>query len=173
MSKIVIIIVCLLGFLIFSNLMLLPRYQNLEILNAQIGEKESELASKEEYFAQIQSLSQQLEQYSEEFSKIEFSLPDKPELAAFFQFLQRACSENGLILRNIKGFETKKPAKDEKINEIIIGFEVSGSFESLMNFLKTLEKSARIIDVLYLSFSMPKEGESTFVFDIKVKIHSW
>lgn len=173
MSKIIIIAISLLGILVFANLALLPHYQDLKIVQVKTVEKQAELISKEKYFSQIESLSQELKNYPDELSKIEFSVPDSPRLPDFFEFLQKTCSEKGLILANIKSFETRPTPKGEKTRETIIVFEVSGSFESLVNFLKTLEKSARMIEVLNISFSTPKTEGGPFAFEIKLKINSY
>jgi len=172
MSKVFIISISLFSILIFGNFAFLPHYRDLRALRTEINEKNAELASIEEYFAQIEFLSQELQQYPEELGKIEFALPANPDFAPFFAFLQRACSENGLIFKKINSFKALTHEKGEKTDKSEVRFEASGDFNSLLNFLTILEKSVRMIEVVKISFSSPEQDE-TFSFKITAQIHSY
>lgn len=172
MPKVFIISISLFCTLVFGNFVLSPRYQDFKILKAEISEKQAELSSKKEYFVRIESLSQELQEYTDELRKIEFALPADPNFAPFFEFLQKSCSENGLILKKINSFAVLIPKKGQEIKQNRVDFEVSGDFNSLLSFLVTLEKSARIIDIIKISFSTPIQNEA-FSFKIIARIHSY
>ena len=173
MPKVFIISISLFCTLIFGNFVLSPHYQDFKMLRAEIKEKQAELSSKKEYFARIESLFEELKQYPDGLEKIEFALPADPNFAPFFEFLQKSCSENGLILKKINSFATLIPEKGQEIKQNRVDFEVSGDFNSLLNFLATLEKSARIIDIVKISFSTPIENLKVFSFKIIARIHSY
>lgn len=159
MSKLFIVSISFICMLIFGNFVLLPQYRNMKLLKAEVAEMQTELSFKEEYFADLRDLAGKLEQHSRELAKIDFALPDTPRLASFFEFLQKACSENGMILKGITSFTTSQSAQDIRIEESRIGFEVSGTFDSLMGFFEAFEKSARLVEVSHVSFTAPQESE--------------
>lgn len=171
MSKFLFIPIILVCILAVGNFALLPRYQYLETLKVQIAEKESELASREEYFSELRSLSKELDKYSEEFSKINFALPSSPNFSSLFEFLQNTCSGNRLILKKIGLFTTSPSKLGEKIKESQVGVEVSGTFQDFMSFLSTVETSARLVEVSNISFTSSEEG-NIFSFNLMIKVHS-
>ena len=171
MPKIFIISISLFCILIFGNFAILPNYRALGIKNIELNEKRAELASKEQYFEQIKSLINDLDEYSDQLEKVWFAVPDNPDFVPFFGFLQKTCAENGLILGKINSFESLASKKANRVEKSIVHFEAIGNFNSLLNFLKALEKSARIIEIVGIDFSTPKQDEA-FIFKIEAKIHS-
>jgi len=148
------------------------------MIQAQVLEKEIELANKEKYLAQLASLSQELEKYKEELSKIDFAIPEGAQLPSFFKFLEKSCSENGLVLKSIGRFTTitlrDEIKKDVNLKKTQIDVAVSGKFEDFIKFILILEKSARLIQVSNFSLGLPEEGVSDiFSFNIKMIIHSY
>jgi len=172
MEKPLVIIICILLSLIYGVFIFLPKYRDFNVLKAQISQKQMELNQREEYLSQLDFLSKELEKHKQSLSKIELALPLEPNLPPLFVFLQKACSENGLVFKKIDRFSTNFSKKAAEIKETEIEFETSGTFPSFLNFLLTLEKSARLIEVDSVSFALPKEGD-VFSFKIKIKIHSY
>jgi Tfp pilus assembly protein PilO len=182
MSKLLITSVLFFCLLILGNFVLLPRYRSLNLLNAEVAAKELELSSKEEYVSQLESLSRILEKHPEELSKIDFALPLEPNLPSLFEFLQGICSDKRLVLKRIGAFAIVPVGKDTGLKRTRVGFEVSGTFDALMDFLSVLEKSARLIEVSQISFrsEVAKEGEEEegaeaeiFTFKITANIFSY
>jgi len=174
MPKFFIVLISLLCILIFGTFVVLPKYRDFRVSNAEVSGKQAELASQEEYISQLESLSKKLEQYPEELSKINLALSPDVNLPSLFEFLGKACSENGLVFKKVGSFSSDifKEYEDEKIKETRIEFEVSGTFDALLSFLSTLEKSARLIEVSHISFVSPKEGD-VFSFKMQVKVYSY
>ena len=195
MNKSIVASLILLAVLTIGIFLILPKYQELKAFKIKIDEKRDELQYKEEYFSDLQETSDRLKDYKEELEKIESALPDNPSLPSFFNFLQKATSQNGLILKNLGSFSivlpsissvkktveekaTEKNVKETekkipKVKKISLAIEVSGSYSSFKNFLESLEKSARLIEVENISFSSPKPGEETFSYTLKLKTFSY
>lgn len=165
--------------------MIWPKYQESEALRLKIEEKETEIRYLEAYFSNLNQLSQELEGYEVQLSKIGFALPSDSSLAliSLINFLQKASSQNGLIFKELGSFsiispktltetpglpETKPPSE---IKEIHLSFEVAGSYSALKNFLHTLEKSARLIEVENISFVY--EEVEIFSFNFEIKTYSY
>lgn len=174
MPRILIIAVSLGLVMIFVMLFLWPKYQNFTNLQIQLKNKEAELRNQNEYYKDLFSLSEKLKEFETEISNIDSALPSDVSAAAlsFHNYLPKAASENGVILKNMGSFSISTLSGKENIQVISIPIEVSGSYSSLKNFLTALEKSARIIEVTSISFSSPQE-EEFFGFQLNVQTHSY
>lgn len=163
------IAICLFLTLLLGVFFLYPKYQDLTILQKKIKGKKAELHSKEGYFLDLSDTSEKLKQYEVQFSKIDSALPLKPSLPSLFNFLQRAASQNGLILQEIS--PTFAP-NSEGLRETRVTLIMTGSYSSFKSFLSTLEKSARIIEAESISFASSEEAE-TFIFTLGLKVYSY
>lgn len=171
MNRPITIAVCIWLSLILGVGFLWPKYQDLRNSQKKIEEKKAELQYKEEYFSELNKTSDALKEYSEILQKIDSSLPADPNLPSLFDFLQKVSSQNGLVLKRINPVSTT-PFEDSKIQETHLNLSLSGSYSAFKNFLSTLQKSARLIEIESITFSSP-EKEETFNFDLKIKVYSY
>jgi Tfp pilus assembly protein PilO len=156
-----------------------PEYQNLNLLQLKIREKEAEFQSGKEYFSNLDNISEKLKEYEESLSKINSALAAEPGLPALFNFLQTAASQNGLVLRKIAP-TLPSPLKEElvkegwspEIRETGINLIVTGSYPSFKNFLSVLEKTARMVEVESISLSILEE-EGPIDFNLRIKVYSY
>ncbi|XOB41960.1 MAG: type 4a pilus biogenesis protein PilO [Candidatus Nealsonbacteria bacterium] len=179
MSKSIAIVILLISILVIGVFLIWPKYQDLRSLQLEIGKKTAELQYKEKHISNLQEVSEELEKYKPELSKIDSILPFNPSLPSLFNFLQKASSQNGLIFRNVDSFSMTTPKEKPGIKEISLNLGVSGSYSAFRNFLSTLEKSARLIEIENISFSSPEEKptvptqETPFDFDLRIKVYSY
>jgi len=172
MSRTTAILISLLGVFIIGFFLIFPQYQNLKETNLKIQEKRTELQYKEEYFSNLKKISEELKNYELELSKIDSALPSDPSLPSLFNFLEKASSQNGLILKYVGSFSVTPSEKKPEIKEIDLNITVAGSYPAFKNFLSTLEKIARFVEVENVAFSFPKE-EEPFSFNLKIKAYSY
>ena len=172
MSRQITIAIFLLTALILGIFLVWPKYQDLQNLNSQIRQKQSELKSQGEYFLKLEEISQRLEDQKEILAKIDSALPGRPSLPALFDFLQKTSSQSGLVLKEI-GFGSQPILGQEMIKEIQIPLVLSGSYPAFKDFLKKIEKSARILEVNSVSFSSLSAKEKLFDFSLKIKTYSY
>jgi Tfp pilus assembly protein PilO len=185
MSKLILIIGCFILVVLFGFFLIWPKYQKLSTLRLEIENGETELKNTEEYFAELTQLSQELLQYESQLSKIDFALPadSSSTVISLINFIQKASSQNGLILKKLKSFsiilakpsvptpDSSQTQPSSKVKEISLDFDISGSYFALKNFLNALEKSAKIIEVENVSFSVEKEEIPAF--GLKIKTYSY
>jgi len=93
-------------------------------------------------------------------------------LPAFYNFIQRASSQSGLVLGAISPFSVSSSGEPLNVKEIGTGFSLSGSYTAFKNFLSALERSARMIEVESISLSSPVKG-GLFNFNLSIKMHSY
>lgn len=192
MEKKLLIAIILFGFSFVIGLVFcFPKFQEMLSAQKQLQAKETEVEEKKAYFAEIDILSEKLEQYPDELAVIDFALPDDFSLPFLFDFFEKIIFRNGLFLKNIsqvadsgfksgRGFTPKldsdveqKASGDKQLKEIKIFFTLSGSYPAFKNLIYSMEKSARLINVEKLSFSLPKDETSVLLFDIKTKTHNY
>ncbi len=168
----IIIAVCFLLFLILGGGLILPKYQGFKNIQTTIAEKEVELQYKQQYFSDLVGVKAELDEYEEELSKIDSALPSGPSLPSLFNFLQKTGSQSGIVLKGISPFATISQ-EESKTRKTEFSLEISGDYTSFKSFISILEKSARLIEIENISFSLPKEGSDIFTFNIKMAVSSY
>lgn len=108
-----------------------------------------------------------LEKYNgipiEERERIEKLLPDHIDSVRLIIDVNNIASQYGMTLKNIglTGSETTKPVegtsgaigpKTERIKSVELKFNVSGAYDDFRSFIKDLERSLRLVDVISVSF---------------------
>lgn len=178
------IIIISLAVILLAFFVILPEYKELNSKNFQVEEKRFEFETLEEYFRELSLKNEELEKYESKIAKIGSSLPDNPNIASVFYFIQKTAEENGIFLISTTLASSKKKSQTEKleaseIKESKFSINVIGSYSSFKHFLSVLEKSARLIEVEEISFSSLKEMETTietgnlFSFDLQMRVYSY
>ncbi len=194
MSRFLLITIINFIFSFFIGLVLVfPLYQDFKAVQLQIENKEREFQLKQEYFSEIEKISKKLKTYPEELIKIDYALPNELFLPFLYDFFQGISSQNGLILQSItssynpstsninsdnsdkigESQESKTEKSWSNIKEVKINISLSGSYTAFKNFLYSLEKSARLIEVENISFSFitEQEQDSVILFNVSLKTH--
>lgn len=173
MPRNLIIIVSLSVALVWGIGLVWPKYQDLKSLRAKIKEKNIELQQEEGYFLELQKISQNFQQYSEALSKIDSALPLDPSIPALFGFLQKRAAQSGLVLKDINFTSTPSNKELQEVKGIKIILSLSGSYSAFKDFLLSLEKSSRLIEIKNISFTSPSEKEKTFTFNLSIVTYSY
>lgn len=136
----------------------LPAFEQFKVINANIAQKEKDLADLEDYILHLQSVSGQLDNYAPQLAKIDQALLGSSYLPNAFEYIQKAASDSGARMDQLK-FE-KQIASEESKNIIgqKLSFSLSGQYQALKSFLMSVENSARLITVDGLSFSSSTPG---------------
>ena len=172
MNRLIVIVILLFVSLILGMLLILPKYEDLSFLRKKIQEKQAELQFKEEYFQDLGEVAEELKKYQSQLSKIDFVLPDDPQLPPLFDYLQKTASQSGLVLKGISVVSVAPGRPVTEIKETSLSLVLSGSYSAFKNFLLTLEKSARLIETESISFASVAE-EGPFNFNLRIKVHSY
>lgn len=184
MAKIFNVIIISIIIIVSGFFLVYPKYQEVMLLKNQVAEKKSEIYYKEEHLVNLEKLFSQLQQHQQKLRKIDAALPEEPSFPTLFAFLQRTVAENGLILENISFTpvvsrkkqthanktntlgerestgEEKKTELASEVQDIYFSFNSIGSYDSLKNFISSLERSSKIWEMISLSISSSKDTES-------------
>ncbi len=158
--------------LILGLLIFFPKYRDLSGLSGKIKINEEKIKLQEEYFSNLNSLSEELKKYETELSKVNSILPDDPSLPSLLNFIEKASSQSGLVLKSISPASSVSFPQIEGAKETKVSLTVSGSYSDFKNFISVLEKSARLIETENISFFSPS-GEGTADFNLRIKVYSY
>jgi Tfp pilus assembly protein PilO len=167
-----------------------PKFQQMRVAQKQLESKETELEEKKAYFKEIDILSEKLKEHPEELAIVDFALPDDFSLPFLFDFFEKIISRNGLSLTNIsqssspqsssrssrssaieENLEETEPG--DKLGEGRTNLSLAGSYSSFKNFLYSVEKSARLIEVENTYFSLSQDESTAIKFNIRVRTNSY
>lgn len=155
-----------------------PKYQEFSFKKQELESKDQAIKQREEYLVGLENLSKKLSENQEEVSKIETALPSQPSVAALFNFLQKASSENGLIMEDTNIGQLYNLEKTgQGIQNMPFEISFSGSYSSFKNFLSSIYQNSRLIEVSSIKFSSPekteKEKGNLFTFDLELQPHAY
>ncbi len=169
MNKPIITIISFSLVLIFGVVYFWPKYQHLRYLEQVIEIKETELSRREERLQELKEMGEGLKNYPDQLTKIDSALPSDVDLPTLFDFLQKASSQSGLILKSISHSAINPSPGFVELKETKVSLMFSGVYASFKNFLPILETIARMIETQSISFaSVSEEGPREFNLTIKV-----
>lgn len=152
----IILIAAGIGFFLVS-----PKYLDLQELRFKIAEKNVEIETRQDYFAELSQAALEFNQYEANLEKVETALPVNVDAPAVMNFVQSAAMQSGLIVKTISfaGFSNKVLAKEKKesagskagtsyvMKTYNIEAEFTGDYFGLKDFLSRVESSSRLIGV--------------------------
>lgn len=150
-----------------------PKYKDFNNLRLEVKARKIEVENKEKYFSELNNISIKLkEEYGSELAKIDIALPKTSIMPDLLNFLAEKSSQNGLILQRVSLEKTTPLEVGSNIQKISLRLSLSGFYPAFKNFLSSLQKSAKLIEVDSIIFSESKEGQ-IFSFDLKIKTYSY
>lgn len=164
--------ICLIVAIVMAVLVLWPKFQELKTIQENIKIVKAELQIKQDYLLKLDDLKVKLEENQEEVAKIKTTLPDSPSVPSLLNYLQKTSSESGLILTEISPFSVSEAKDFANLKETALSIKVSGSYSSFKNFLSSLEKSARLIEIENISFSSG-DTKGSSIFNLSLKTFSY
>jgi Tfp pilus assembly protein PilO len=145
-----------------------PKQKTLSDLNFELSQKRLELESFDQYFKDISNIYEKLNQYQDQISKIDSTLPEDPSFVEVFYFIQKTASQNGMIL---DGFTFPNLTQQENLKKWSSNLRIRGDYASFKNFLSVLEKSVRMFNVEKIHFYSTKD--KILSFDLTISFYSY
>lgn len=180
-SRSTIAIICLLAAVAIAYFLIWPKYQGFQAAQNTIQEKQEQLQTKKDYFAQLHETEKRLEENEESLSKMKEALPEEYSLPDLYKYFRSTASQTGLVLGSISGgggdsSKVKEKEEEKGLQEVSFQLSLAGSYSAFKNFLSEIEKSARIFEVKSISFDSPsgegvgeeEEDEDTFSFSVNL-----
>jgi len=166
--------------LLFVVYIILPEFYNFENLKKELGIKNQEIQSIENYHEKIITTIDKLKDYEDSLGKINSALPDSYFSPSLFNYLQKTSAENGMFLKSVglvkapvKNTEISPGAEASKedVKEEYVNINLIGSYDSFKTFLKSIEKSSRMIETENISIKIEEENLN-FILLLKVSSYN-
>ncbi len=154
--------------------LILPKFDALKDLNLKIDIKDLEIQTQENYFKNLDDISKKLDSFPTEVAKVNSAIPDALSVHSLLNLLQEKSSNSGLILKKIDFDQSSALKENPKIISLSASLELAGSYQAFKNFLKSLEKSARMIEFNNFSISSSQKAEKgNYTFKLGLKAYSY
>lgn len=162
-------------FIIFLSCLFLyffvyEKYQELSFLKQKLSQKEEELGNTKRYIRQLKEAAEKLKKYSNELSIIDTAFPEKLQQPETFYLLQTLCTQSGATL---KSFEKITASGDNLPKRWQTQITVLADYQTFKNFLSNLEKSARMIKVVKISFEAGEKSEELYNFNLALVFNTY
>ena len=135
-------------------------------INEQIGQIISikkEIVAIEKISSSFKSKIAQANEYNQRFDNIGLSIVNEDEPREFTRFLQDQSTKAGVVMK--ADLNNSDGSKDQAIF-----FRISsiGKYDQVMNFLRSIERSAWLCEAYNIRLMRNGDGQITLTFDLKV-----
>ncbi|MDB4984607.1 MAG: hypothetical protein JWM20_786 [Patescibacteria group bacterium] len=174
------IVAVIAGFVVF----IVPTYQDIGALRAQAADYNTILDNAKALQQQRNKLVAKYNAFDpNSLAKLGTMLPQNPENVQLILELNAAASQYGMVLQNVKidTPDTSTPAagaarpggagQSPDLGSLTITFSVSGPYNGFTNFIKTVEKSLRIIDIKKVTFTALDDKTQNYQYTVAVKTY--
>jgi Tfp pilus assembly protein PilO len=163
------IIIVLIAFITIGLVffLVLPEYREFKDLQKELTDKKAEYAKQYDYYNAIDNIFYDLQGQKSDLAKIDSALPKDSKLGEIINFLQRTIKDNNLTSRNL--FFSKSSGKSVK--SISFSIDLEGDYESLKEFMRALEESARIFEITNISFK--SSAQPPYKFNLQIKTYTY
>ena len=137
---------------------LLPLWYSTQAALELKKENENNLAQRKQLTANLERLIGQYNERASDLASFSRAIPVGQNIPELLINLEALASENGLIFSgvNFKPKDLKAP----NIKTLIMEIRVKGSYPAFQNYLKAVEKSLRLFDVISISFNGIAPGQA-------------
>ena len=167
MSRPLFSVVFLAGAVLTAFFFTWPSLHDFQFLQMEKRSKAKEFENREEYFANLASLQQKLNNLEPQLTKLGFALPEDTSLPSLYQLLQEVASSSGVVLKAISAQVVKN---DTPLKTVDLLITVAGPYESFKQFLQSAHNAWRLLSVDSISFVSPKAGPS---FEVSFRMQAY
>jgi Tfp pilus assembly protein PilO len=148
------IAIALLSFAIILLLFFLvvPEYGVVKNLEYNLANEQAQYNAEFGYYSDISATYTKIQQDPGDIKKVDDALPDAPQLGELLYYFQKTASSDGLIF---KDNVLSQSSVNNGVRNLVFSMDVTGSYDSLKNFVNDMEQSDRIFEVMNVSFTSP------------------
>lgn len=167
------------GFAVF----IVPHYNQISELRAQKADYEIVLANARKYKEERNALVKRYNAFDQsKINQLTTMLPGNPDNMKLILALQSVASQYGLLLQNVKTEDsadtsnaTSRPAPGSQtspdLGTITINFSVSGPYSAFTNYIRSIEKSLRMLEIQKISFAASDPKTQNYQYTVSVKTY--
>lgn len=168
-------------FLVAAYFFWWPKYAEFRQSSVDLDVESEKVKKKKDYIFELENKVNILEDYEEELLKISSALPLEYSASSLFSFIQKTASENGLILNDagFGGSNYSVQTVEEgsiQIDKIGITVTVTGNYASFKNFLDSVYKNSRLVEISSISIDYAEQEEEqeglADLFDFSLHVYA-
>ncbi len=173
MTKNIIIIVLILGFIASVIFLDIPMVQGVLDTRKSIENQQKTLIEKNEFIETVSSLATKYKGNEDVLNQLRFILPNDEDIPNLVVQLEALAVSNGIILSDTTITKAEKDENSPIDYAIInINLRLNGSYEAFKSFLASVENNMRLIDIDTINFQAEGvENSKTFDFDVIFKTY--
>lgn len=170
------IVAVIAGFVVF----IVPTYSEIGTLRAQAADFNTVLNNAKTLQQERNTLVSKYNAFDQNnISKLGVMLPGNPQNVQLILELNAAASQYGMVLQNVKidtstdaqSGQPRVAGQNADVGNLTITFSVSGPYNGFTNFIKTIEKSLRIIDIQKATFTASDPKSTNYQYTVAVKTY--
>jgi Tfp pilus assembly protein PilO len=157
--SILMLVASIAGFAVF----IVPHYNQISTLRAQTADYQTVLTNARQLKEQMNTLGKRYNSFDPtKLAQLDVMLPANPENMKLILALQNVASQYSMVLQNVKiddptnsDASPSRPTSQSSsdLGTLTINFSVAGPYNSFTGFVRTIEKSLRMIEVQKIGFS--------------------
>jgi len=167
------------GFVVF----IVPTYSDVGALRAQVTNFNTVLNNARTLQEERNTLVAKYNAFDpNDIAKLGVMLPSNPENVQLILELNAAASQYGMVLQNVKidtptatstapAAAQGAAAQNANIGTLTITFSLSGPYNGFTDFIKTIEKSLRIIDIQKATFTALDNKTTNYQYTVAVQTY--
>lgn len=161
-----------LGFILFS-ILVWPLFTISAELKTAIESKRTVLDEKKEALGRILDLKSKVGAKRNEIAQLTAVLPADKKIQEILVNIEEAARQSGIDLRDFKTGAVASLEKDAVQKILQVGLSGSGSYSSILDFFKLLEKNLRIFDVQDFTVSQDASGTAAGRLNLDLKLFTY
>lgn len=173
-------ILLLVAVILFVNFLVLPKKHTLGDNKAELQQLTEQSNGIEEKTSQLSNLISQMKSSKKDIAVLDSALPLNSRVTTTHVLLDNIISSSGLTLANIsasiddsiiasgdKDLLANPFGPTRQLQSVTVNLGLTGTMDQFLSFLKSLESSARIIDVTSLEITGNKNNLASFKLILK------
>ncbi|MDP9212005.1 MAG: type 4a pilus biogenesis protein PilO [bacterium] len=156
----------LLGVILIVSLLVVPAWNRLQELGREVPVEQQKRDQAEQDLENLKDAKQFFEEQATDVERVNLALPVRPEVPTLLAILESLAIDSGVYLdgftpQQLGAAEAAAQAQAEPtadaapggVDSLEVTANFSGTYSSLLNFLYSLERSLRIVDVKVINVS--------------------
>lgn len=170
--KILVILGFLLIVLLLGYFSIIPNFEKIKLLRDDITKLQAQREAILDANKKIVELTPDYQKYQEEIEKLDAMLSSEKDVQILLSDFDYLVSVNGLVLKNILvvPFSSQKSLTDgrkslqsesseKELGGLAVTIDVQGSYQALKNFLASIEKDPRFLELTEMSLNFSEKEE--------------
>lgn len=138
--------------------LVMPEYRRFQALQTELGEKRAEYNAEFVYYNAIAETYSELQSRKDSLKTIDDALPSGSNLGNLVYYIQNEAAKSGIIVKSLFLGKSTASKSGSVVGDLGVSLSLLGSYNSLGNFIKSLENSSRIFEISSISFSSAEQG---------------